>query len=229
MMSKIKGLLNLTISFITFRFTSLNSSILRERIKYLGIDSLHIGCGNIIIPNWLNITLNYKEPYGVLKDKYILNCNLLKSWPIENNSIKFIAAAHFIEHLDLNDGIKFVKKCFISMQKGGFIRLSCPDLEIYARAYINKDKSFFSNPLIREACMFRNASTMGQIFAAKAYDHKNGHKWFYDFESLENILKNAGFNNIRKVSRTDGNIPFLPVIEYAKREIETVYIEAQKI
>lgn len=228
-LKKLRGIFNLIISAISLRFTDINYFLLKNKIKKLKIDRLHIGCGNLILPNWLNIYLDYKDPYGIIRNKGILNYNILNKWPIEPESIKFIAAAHFIEHLDLNDGIKFVKKCFLSMQQEGVIRLSCPDLELYAKAYVNKNQSFFSNPLIREACMFKNASTFGEIFIAKAYDSCGAHKWFYDFESLEHILNIAGFKNIRKVSLKEGDVPFINKIELDKREMETLYVEAQKI
>lgn len=225
---KIKGFINIFKSAILLRFTRINFEFLKSRIISLKINSLHIGCGNTILPNWLNIYLDYKEPYGKIKENYILNYNLLKEWPIKDGSIKFIAAAHFIEHLDLNDGIEFIKKCFLSMEDDGFIRLSCPDLEIYSKNYLNRNKSFFEHPIIHRACTFKNASTFGEIFIAKAYDSGGAHKWFYDFESLKHILTIAGFRNIRKVSRLEGNVPLLNIIELPEREIETVYIEAQK-
>jgi hypothetical protein len=113
-------------------------------------------------------------------------------------------------------------------QPGAAIRLSCPDLELYARNYIERNKSFFDNKLIREWCAFSQAETPGEILAAKAYDSGVSHRWFYDFASLKHILELAGFREVKKCRRLEGNVPDLKDIELAERELETVYVEAVK-
>lgn len=153
---------------------------------------------------------------------------MTKPWPIYDSSIQFIAGSHFIEHLDLNKGIAIVKESYRVLKSGGTIRLSCPDLEIYAKNYIEGNKSFFENDLIKEWCAFSQAETYGEIFAAKAYDSGGSHKWFYDFYSLKHILELAGFEQVKKCERLEGKTPNLENIELPQRELETVYVEAIK-
>lgn len=218
-------------SFILLRHTAFNRGVLEQNIRKAGIDRLHVGCGHIILPGWLNITLEQGEEYGRLTAKNgapYLNYNLLKPWPFAENSVGFIAASHFIEHFDLNRGMDFVKKCFGVLKPGGIIRLSCPNLEIYAKNYVERNRAFFDNPLIREWCCFKNAATPGEIFIAKAYDSGGAHKWFYDFESLRHILEAAGFRKIERKTRLEGQTPDLEKLEPDKRELETVYVEAIK-
>jgi predicted SAM-dependent methyltransferase len=131
-----------------------------------------------------------------------------------------------IEHLDLNGGILFFKEAYRVIKKGGVIRMSCPDLAIYASQYIKKNNDFFKNPLIREACTFKNAVTPGEIFIAKAYDSGGAHKWFYDFDSLKHVLELAGFSQVQKKERLNGSVPDIDQIEALAREIESLYIEA---
>ena len=144
------------------------------------------------------------------------------------NSVSFVAGSHFIEHLDLNQSVKFCKEAHNVLKSGGTIRLSCPDLEIYASKYISKDNAFFKNEEIKKACTFKTAETPSQIFAAKAYDSGGAHKWFHDFSSLKNVLERAGFTGIRKLKRLEGETPDLELLEPAQREIETLYVEANK-
>ena len=139
-----------------------------------------------------------------------------------------MAGSHIIEHLDLNHGIKLVAQAYRSLKNGGVIRLSCPDLETYARHYLDHDEVFFNHPLIREWCAFKTSQTHGQIFIAKAYDSGGAHKWFYDYDSLKDILERAGFVDIKRVGRLQGVTPDLQVLEPAGRELETVYVEAIK-
>ena len=229
---KFQGFCLYALSILFMRYTSWNAHRLARQIQELKIDRLHVGCGNVWLAGWLNILYERRQEYGRVKDingTFVLNYNLLKPWPIAPSSIQFIAGSHFIEHLDLNDGIKFVQESFRVLKIGGRIRLSCPDLELYARNYVNNNQKFFDQPLIREWCTFKAAQTPGQIFIAKAYDSGGAHKWFYDFASLKDILARAGFTEIKKVSRVEGRVPDLEKLEPPPRELETLYVEAVKL
>lgn len=228
---KVRGFLNRLISFLLLRFTAFNRACLCRRAAKLNIDRLHVGCGNTLLPGWLNITFEPREEYGriVKKKKALwLNYNLLKPWPLADSSIQFVAGSHMIEHIDLNGGIVFFKEAYRVMKKGGVIRMSCPDLSIYAANYLKNSKDFFENPLIREACTFKNAVTPGEIFIAKAYDSGGAHKWFYDFDSLKHVLESAGFHQVERRERLKGKLPDIDQIEVSAREIESVYVEAVK-
>ena len=228
---KLRGLVNQIVSVLTLRYTRFNTHFLRGKIKSSGVNKLHVGCGDVLIKNWLNIKLDKLEVYGQLKNAngaWVINYNLLKPWPLEEGSVQNIAGSHFIEHLDLNHGIRFLQESFRVMKKGGVIRLSCPDMELYARSYVNGKKDFFNNPKIQEWCAFKNAKTTGEIFIAKAYDSGGSHKWFYDFESLKHILEMAGFSHVKRCGRLEGRVPHLDIIEPAGRELETLYVEAVK-
>jgi len=228
---KIKGWFLRIFSFGLLRYTNWNARCLQKEICRRNIDKLHVGCGLVRLDGWLNILYEPRQEYGRVKEingQLLLNYNLLKRWPVNDNSIEFIAGSHFIEHLDLNYGIAFVKESFRALKSGGVIRLSCPDLETYAKNYVKGNKSFFNHELIREWCTFSQAETPGEIFAAKAYDSGGSHKWFYDFASLKHILELAGFQEIQKCGRLEGKTPGLEDIELSQRELETVYVEAIK-
>jgi len=228
---KIKGALKFFYSAVCLRFTRLNQRWLLDRSQKLKIDRLHVGCGNILLRGWLNITFEPREEYGIIRKKgeaLWLNYNLLKKWPFVDRSIQFVAGSHCIEHLDLNGGIFFFKEAYRVMREGGVLRISCPDLRTYAENYIKNNREFFDDPFIREACTFKNALTPGEIFAAKAYDSGGAHKWFYDFDSLKHLMELAGFRRIERTTRRAGNIPDIDQIEFSAREIESVYVEAIK-
>ncbi len=229
--AKFQGLLCQFYSLIFLRYTKFNAHLLRRKIAEEGVGRLHVGCGNVLLKDWLNVFYEKRQVYGQIRREngaLRLNYNLLKPWPVENNSIEFIAGSHFIEHLDLNDGLRFLQEAFRVLRPGGAIRLSCPDLEIYANYYVKRDKAFFDHKLIREWCTFKKAETPGEIFIAKAYDSGGSHKWFYDFDSLKHILECAGFTRARKCTRLEGVVPDLETIEPPGRELETLYVEAIK-
>ena len=228
---KLKGFFKRAYSFFCLRFTLLNRYFLQRQTRKHQIDRLHIGCGNILIPGWLNMTYEPREEYGCIKKMngaLWLNYKLPNRLPVGDESIRFIAGSHFIEHLDLNEGLKFFQEAFRVMKKGGAIHISCPSLDVYVQHYTARNKSFFEHPLIREACTFKNAATFGEIFIAKAYDSGGAHKWFYDFESLKHVMEAAGFRNVRGVKRLESRIPDIERIELLEREIETLYDEGEK-
>ncbi len=228
---KLKGFSKYVWSLLLFRYSKLNELRLRAFFRSHPVDRLHVGCGLTLLNGWCNVLFERNQEYGKLKrvngvDWF--NYNLLKPWPWSEKSISFIAGAHFIEHLDLNQCALFCKEAFRVLKSRGIIRLSCPDLEIYARNYLEGDKNFFEHEEIKKACVFKTAITPSQIFAAKAYDSGGAHKWFHDFSSLKSVLERAGFVNIRKVKRLEGRTPNLEELELPQREIETVYVEADK-
>ncbi len=228
---KFKGFLWQAFSLAALRRTGWQRCVLQRQIGRLGIERLHVGCGHFLLPGWLNIGFEPRQEYGrirTIKGALFLNYNLLKPWPVPENSVSFIAASHFIEHFDLNQGLDFTRRCFSVLRKGGVLRLSCPDLETYARKYAEGDRSFFEHPQIREWCCFKQAVTPGEIFIAKAYDSGGAHKWFYDFDSLRHIFESAGFVNVRRVQRLEGRTPDLERLEPPGRELETVYVEGEK-
>ena len=229
---KIRGWLWRMYSYALLRYTKWNARRLKKDITRRNIERLHVGCGLVLLDGWLNILYEPRQEYGKVQDKggrLLLNYNLLKKWPVNDNTISFIAGSHFIEHLDLNYGIFFLKESFRVMKSGGVIRLSCPDLGIYIKNYVENNASFFRNELIREWCTFDKAETPGEILAAKAYDSGGAHKWFYDFDSLKHILELSGFRNVKNCQRLEGLTPNLDAIELSDRELETVYVEAQKL
>lgn len=220
------------LSGLTLRYTDSNCVRLQRQIKQKGIHRFHVGCGNVLLRDWLNITYDASEIYGVLlnrRDGLLLSYDLRKRWPVEDGSLDFVAGSHFIEHLDLNHGIQFAREAYRCLKKGGVVRLSCPDLEIYAKNYVERNKRFFDHPKVREWCAFKQADTPGEILAAKAYDSGGSHQWFYDFESLKHVLQLAGFSVVKRCGRLEGKTPDLERLEPAERELETVYIEAEKV
>lgn len=228
---KLKGFANYTKSVALLRYTKLNQGKLIAHFKAFPTDRLHVGCGLTLLEGWCNVLYEPRQEYGwprFHKGALILNYNLLKPWPWPKDSVQFVAGAHFIEHIDLNHCLYFVKEAFKVLKSGGVIRLSCPDLETYARNYIEGNAKFYENPYIKGACTFKAAVTPSQIFAAKAYDSGGAHKWFHDYSSLKFVLEQVGFMNILKLKRLEGQTPNLEELELSEREIETVYVEAVK-
>ena len=71
--------------------------------------------------------------------------------PFDDSSVDVIYHSHFLEHIPLNLGKKFLKENFRILRKGGRLRIVVPDLEEICHAYLdyldNARKSMSKNDL----------------------------------------------------------------------------------
>ena len=95
---------------------------LLPQIRKFQCKSLHIGCGKVILQDWINIDLDALEGVDLVYD-------IKKGIPFNNNTIKYIFAEHFLEHLTREEGLFFLKECHRVLRKGGVLRLSTPNLD----------------------------------------------------------------------------------------------------
>lgn len=150
--------------------------------------------------------------------------------PLDSESLLGINMSHVLEHFSPEAGLNILKECHRILSKEGVLRISCPDLARYAKAYVNRDADFFEKPIIRAFCHCKHLSTYGGRFISKAYDNDyvHGHKWFYDAESVLQLLKTAGFSKIEERSVHESSLPNIEVIEPSYRAPESFYVEAVK-
>jgi predicted SAM-dependent methyltransferase len=211
-----------------------NTQFNKKRIarRLAGVDRINAGCGDIIVRNWLNVGFFpfHQVPYGTLKkvnNAYLLHFDLTQGLPLHENSLRFIYAGHFIEHLSFEQGIVFLKRCCQAMREGGIIRLTCPDLELWVRKYYENDLDFFKE-FYRIFPSLPDLKTKGQILVRQFQGW--GHRWLYDFGSLEDILRRSGFSHIGRKRAFDSAIPDIEKLEASSegRLLETLYAEAMK-
>lgn len=213
-----------------FFYLLIKKNILVYKLK--GVDKLNVGCGDDLIKGWLNIYFSRYTSYGsiiVKNGASMLNFDLTKELPIAENSVKYVYASHFIEHLTFSEGITMLQRCYRTMEKGGVIRLTFPDMELWIKNYYENNLQFFEK--YKSLCLPGEksiAETKGEIFMSQVHGWQ--HKWSYDFESMKHVLKIAGFSQVFKKKVFDSLIPDIKEIEpnSASRLLETVYVEAVK-
>lgn len=207
-------------------------------MKFQGfeVDRLNVGCGKDFVPGWLNIGLFQNDviPYGTIAiqgQTKILNWDMTKDMMLPENSIKYIFASHFIEHLTFYDAMNFYSRCLSVLEPGGLVRFSCPDFEIWVKNYVKNNQKFFKE--YKETYFIGGdgkdwAVTKAQIFSGSMFFW--GHKWIYDFESLKEILERVGFKSVKRRSFLKGEMPELKKLEpHTKgRQMESLYVEAKK-
>jgi predicted SAM-dependent methyltransferase len=90
---------------------------------------LNLGCGTQIHPEWTNVDIMPRHP-GVI------NHDLNKRLPFENECFEVVYHSHVLEHLTKEQGKAFLAECFRVLKHGGILRVVVPDLERIARLYL---------------------------------------------------------------------------------------------
>jgi len=103
---------------------------------------LNIGCGRSTIKStetekWINVDSYERE------NKLDMILDVTKDFPFEKDSVDYIYAEQFVEHLEWNDGYKFLQNCFKILKDGGILRLVLPDYNKIFQKYLDNDNEFF--------------------------------------------------------------------------------------
>lgn len=121
--------------------------------------ALNLGCGVSFLrsQNWINVDWQSNS-------KSVKRHNLLTKLPWTKSEFELVYSSHLIEHLTTEDARELLRECFRILTPGGTLRLSLPDFEEMARAYVNlKDqgeylKSQFVLTEILDQCVRMNPS-----------------------------------------------------------------------
>ena len=95
------------------------------------------------------------------------------------------------------------------------------DAELLARAYLNRDREFFRIAVNSEPPF---AESVNYLFR-----HNGFHQFLYDFETLEAVLRRAGFETIVRSSCAASEISELNLDwNDPHRSVQSLYVEAIK-
>jgi predicted SAM-dependent methyltransferase len=137
---------------------------------------IHIGCGEINMPGWINIDAREFPHVHVVNEELDLK-------EFVDNSINEIYLCHVLEHFDFKESEEKLKLFYKKLKPGGKLIISVPDFNLIIKGYIDSGKNLNS---------FRMALMGGQ-------DYKyNYHKSIYDEKLLTNIFKKVGFTKVEE-------------------------------
>jgi predicted SAM-dependent methyltransferase len=164
-----------------------------------------------------------------LWDKKIKFKNILKL-KLSNNSVEIIYSSHLLEHLYFNEAEDLTKKLFKSLKPNGVCRFALPDYDLYIQEFIEIQKT---NPLLAiqtfEKSLLSNFSHKIKP-TKKVWGWITGnlhlHKWHPNYALVENILREAGFSQIKRCNFRESSISNISNLEF--RSDMTFYIEAVK-
>lgn len=169
---------------------------------------LHLGCADNYLPGWVNIDM--ARPGRKLD----LRWDLRRPVPFPKASIEAVFTEHLLEHLTVPQALAVLRDCRRLLSCGGILRIGVPDLTRYIHSYQGRD------PLLEEVRPGR--PTPALAFCEVFYRH--GHRSMYDFQTLEKLCLEAGFDQVQPSEFGAGRLQ--PSPDSAARRPETLYVEA---
>jgi predicted SAM-dependent methyltransferase len=152
--------------------------------------------------------------------------DVTKGIPIADASVDGVYSEHCIEHLDFRDGAALLAECRRVLRPGGTIRIIVPDVELYARRYVALLDGVSDEPMPLHEFdgvdgLYTPAMSVNRIF------QEFGHRFIYDFATLQAMLERNGFVDVAKESFRTGRDPTM-LQDAADHATESLYVEASK-
>jgi predicted SAM-dependent methyltransferase len=137
-------------------------------------DRLHVGCGKVVLPDWINVDLERGPGVDYVSD-------IRSGLPLRE--LAYVYAEHFLEHLTESEGAKFLRDSRHALRKGGVLRVSTPNLDwVMVTHYSGNERDPVRK---RRQCRAINRAFYG-------WDHR----FLYNDAMLEQSLRTAGFGEV---------------------------------
>ena len=211
---------------------------LADARKKYGRLFLHVGCGPVLVPGWVNCdVLTHVDKRGtrtapgmlyILNRKVYAHLDPTQPYPIDDGAIALIYSEAFIEHLTLRQAVRWLHEMSRILRRGGRIRLTTPDLAAFCRAFLDPKQELFTRWRLE---LLEHGASNGRIkrpaFLFNMLMHEWGHQYLYDFPELGKVLHWVGFRHIAKREFRTGH-ERLAALDQEWRRTGNLYVEAVK-
>jgi len=227
-----------------------NSRRLALKVKAMrdGRVMLNCACGPTSHPEWNNIDffayarlkqhpflIHLLDRLGFISevrierlstiDPGIVFWDLRKGIPYDDQIFDVVYHSHFLEHLERDSALWFMKECYRVLKPNGSLRVVVPDLELLVKRYMStlsqlslpgyeKDNDIFAghvqnvDHLIGQMVVLMKLGTEEQKRLVRwterlvRGDGKESrelgrHRWMYDRFTLKDLLGSVGFTDVR--------------------------------
>ena len=153
---------------------------------------LHLGCGGVIIPGYINIDLNIRPGIDLLSD--------LRRLPFAGGRVDFIYACAVIEHFERKEWRSVLAHWFSALKSGGTLRLSTSDFDACVAHYAAEG----------------NITDVTGLIIGGQRDFYDWHGMIFDFEVLRGGLEEAGFTDVRRYDWRETDIGRAGIDDYSQ-------------
>jgi predicted SAM-dependent methyltransferase len=195
------------------RLSPRNRATIRQLRRSRG-HRLHIASGQNRISGWINVDA---APGADVK------LDLRRRLPLASESAALIFSEHFLDHLEFpNVALRVLRDWHRLLEPRGRLRLVVHDAELLARAYLERDAEFFRVAAFGDKPPFIEAVN-------NLYRFNGTHQFIYDFEMIEKLLLEAGFQRVHRSTFRGSEIDELNLdIDSPNRFAQSLYVEAIK-
>jgi predicted SAM-dependent methyltransferase len=151
---------------------------------------LHIGSGNARLPGWVNVDVQRLPGVDVVAD-------VTEGLQFENAEAVF--AEHFLEHLALDDAVRFLGEVHRVLADGAWLRLSTPNL----------DWVWLTHYRLEGPADTRRTAALAINRAFRGWRHQ----FLWNREMLEEALAACGFERVRWCRRGESELAIFQGLE----------------
>ena len=193
---------------------------LERRLTGSNIRKLNLACGTQKVTGYFGIDL----VAGADLHMDLSTMDL----PFPTSSIETVVCMSAINYFTRPRARQLAREIHRVLRPGGVCRIGVQDMRALAGRYVRGDREFFFQKLADGRDRFEGP-TLGDKFAAWFYGYAVGaHRceYFYDFESLAYLVREAGFGVVEHKSYRESRIS--EVAELDNRADQMFFLEAVK-
>lgn len=154
---------------------------------------LNLGCGPLLKSGYINVDmLDIKAPNYIKWD-------LTKGLPNLSGEISEVISCHVLEHFSPHDGHRLLKNLYNKMIPGAVIRTAVPNFGSLAKAYVEKDWSFFNILPLNQLAPNKEIIEIAEYAVYQYVNNMNEHKSLWDIPIGIKRHINAGFKEVEAV------------------------------
>jgi predicted SAM-dependent methyltransferase len=162
--------------------------------------------------HWVNI-----DAYPDKNVEYLID--FCRTLPFATGTFDGAFCEHVLEHFSMQEGLKIASDVRRVLQPGGSFRIVVPDGELVMRRYFEAPEELIA----RRGDGIGTAMEQVNTYFRQRYEHQ----FIYDWTTMEKMLREAGFDQVARVSFGRGACAPI-VLDDQKYEWESLYVEARR-